>query len=250
MALISAAVLAAWLRGPEPSGPPSAGPAEPAAQTPRAVDPPPSTADGPRGRARARAAPRRPRARALTATPIEWRSSVAVGRPEAGRLIRGVKLPREGRHFFTWDPVRKRSPNRFWRRYGTDRLVRVLLRVARRHGAAHPAAPRVSIGDLSRPRGGDFGVRYGIVGHASHQNGLDADVYYPRRDERERAPSGVCASRRISSTGSWRPVPSASSWAPRPGCGGRPAWCTRSRTMTIICTSGCGRGGDERLVRV
>ena len=191
MALISAAVLAAWFRGPEPSGPPSAGPAEPAAQTPRAVDPPPSTADGPRGRARARAAPRRPRARALTATPIEWRSSVAVGRPEAGRLIRGVKLPREGRHFFTWDPVRKRSPNRFWRRYGTDRLVRVLLRVARRHGAAHPAAPRVSIGDLSRPRGGDFGVRYGIVGHASHQNGLDADVYYPRRDERERAPSGV-----------------------------------------------------------
>ena len=191
MALFSAAVLAAWLRGPEPSGPPSAGPAEPAAQTPRAVDPPPSTADGPRGRARARAAPRRPRARALTATPIEWRSSVAVGRPEAGRLIRGVKLPREGRHFFTWDPVRKRSPNRFWRRYGTDRLVRVLLRVARRHGAAHPAAPRVSIGDLSRPRGGDFGVRYGIVGHASHQNGLDADVYYPRRDERERAPSGV-----------------------------------------------------------
>ena len=38
------------------------------------------------------------------------------------------------------------------------------------------------VGDLSRPRGGDFGPRYGGIGHASHQNGLDADVYYPRND--------------------------------------------------------------------
>jgi murein endopeptidase len=35
------------------------------------------------------------------------------------------------------------------------------------------------------------GRRYGIVGHASHQNGLDADVDYPRRDERERAPRHI-----------------------------------------------------------
>ena len=40
------------------------------------------------------------------------------------------------------------------------------------------------VGDLSRPRGGDFGPRYGGIGHASHQNGLDVDVYYPRRDGR------------------------------------------------------------------
>jgi len=66
--------------------------------------------------------------------------------------------------------------------------VRSLLRVTTRNATAHPGAPRVLIGDLSRPRGGDFGVRYGKVGHASHQNGLDVDVYYPRRDERERAP--------------------------------------------------------------
>jgi murein endopeptidase len=30
--------------------------------------------------------------------------------------------------------------------------------------------------------------RFGGLGHASHQNGLDADVYYPRLDRRERAP--------------------------------------------------------------
>jgi murein endopeptidase len=119
---------------------------------------------------------------------IRWRASVAVGSPAAGRLVRGVRLPAERLSFFTWDPVLRRSPNRHWRRWGTDRLVRTLLHVAREYRRAHPSAPRIGIGDLSRPRGGDFGVRYGPIGHASHQNGLDADVYYPRADRRERAP--------------------------------------------------------------
>jgi hypothetical protein len=118
--------------------------------------------------------------------PIRWRASAAVGRPWAGRLVRGVRLPSEGEDFFTWDPVLKRTPNRAWRRWGTDRLLRLLLRVLREHRAANPGAPRIGIGDLSRPRGGDFGPRYGSVGHASHQNGLDADVYYPRLDRAER----------------------------------------------------------------
>ena len=42
------------------------------------------------------------------------------------------------------------------------------------------------VGDLSRPHGGDFGAEFGGLGHASHQNGLDADIYYPRRDGRLR----------------------------------------------------------------
>ena len=29
------------------------------------------------------------------------------------------------------------------------------------------------------------------MGHASHQNGLDADVYLPRRDRRQRPPRGA-----------------------------------------------------------
>jgi murein endopeptidase len=91
----------------------------------------------------------------------------------------------------TWDPVLKRSPNRPWRRHGTRRLVLTLVRVLRAYGAAHPRAPRAAVGDLSRPHGGDFGRRFGPVGHASHQSGLDADVYYPRRDRRERAPRDV-----------------------------------------------------------
>jgi Penicillin-insensitive murein endopeptidase len=117
---------------------------------------------------------------------IRWRRSRSVGLPYAGRLVRGVRLPREGRDFFTWDPVKKRWGNRAWRRWGHDRLIRTVLRVLRAHRRANPAAPRIGIGDISRPRGGDFGPRYGSVGHASHQNGLDVDLYYPRLDGTER----------------------------------------------------------------
>ena len=120
---------------------------------------------------------------------IHWRESKAIGLPYAGRLVRGVQLPAEGRTYFTWDPIRETTPNRGWRRWGTDRLIRTTLRVARRYRRENPGAPRLTIGDLSRPRGGDFGPQYGEIGHASHQNGLDIDIYYPRRDRRERAPT-------------------------------------------------------------
>ncbi len=119
---------------------------------------------------------------------VHWHDSTAVGSHTAGALVEGVRLPAAGRTFFTWDPVLRRSPNRPWRRWGTDRLVRVVLGVARDFHAAHPRAPRMSVGDLSRPRGGDFGPRFGYIGHVSHQNGLDVDVYYPRRDGVGRAP--------------------------------------------------------------
>jgi murein endopeptidase len=66
--------------------------------------------------------------------------------------------------------------------------VGTLLEVLGEFQDEHPDAPRVGIGDLSRPQGGNFGPRFGYPGHASHQNGLDADVYYPRLDRRERAP--------------------------------------------------------------
>ena len=121
---------------------------------------------------------------------IQWRDSVAVGTHSAGRLEGGVLLPAEGRGWFTWDPILRRTPNRPWRRWGSDRLLRATLTVLRRFRQANPAAPRVAVGDLSRPHGGDFGPRFGSIGHASHQNGLDVDVYYPRRDRRLRPPDG------------------------------------------------------------
>jgi hypothetical protein len=120
--------------------------------------------------------------------PVVWRSSRSIGLPTSGRLVRGVQLPRGGEDFFTWSFVHSASPNPGWRRYGSDRLVRTVLEVVAAYRSAHPHAARVGIGDLSRTHGGEFGARFGGLGHVSHQNGLDVDVYYPRIDGRERAP--------------------------------------------------------------
>jgi hypothetical protein len=122
---------------------------------------------------------------------IRWRRSRALGKPYRGRLVGGVQLPAFGSHYVTVDPVTGTSPNLAWRRYGTDQLVRVLLKVAEAYAAAHPDAPRLVVGDLSRPHGGRFGREFGGDGHRSHQNGLDVDVFYPRRDRRERIPARV-----------------------------------------------------------
>ena len=108
--------------------------------------------------------------------------SIAVGVPWHGRLEHGVQLPEAGTDFVTWDPVLRVSPNRDWRRWGTDALIVLLDTVTREFREAHPDVPPILIADLSRPKGGPFGPRYGGLGHDSHQNGLDADVMYPRRD--------------------------------------------------------------------
>jgi murein endopeptidase len=114
--------------------------------------------------------------------------SIAAGRPWDGRLWFGVRLPARSEEFFTWDFAQRQSPNRPWRRWGADGTVRILRRVLHRFALAHPEAPRVGVGDLSRRHGGPFGRPFGGLGHASHQNGLDVDVLYPRRDGREWRP--------------------------------------------------------------
>jgi murein endopeptidase len=113
--------------------------------------------------------------------------SVALGRPWHGRLQHGVQLPVAGPDWITWDPVLHQSPNRDWRLWGTDALVLLLERVAREYREAHPDVAPLLIADLSRPQGGVFDKRFGGLGHASHQNGLDADVMYPRVDRLPRA---------------------------------------------------------------
>jgi murein endopeptidase len=137
--------------------------------------------------AQAQTAPPDPGGPVLEAPQPDAPRSVAVGRPWHGRLEHGVQLPAAGTDFVTWDPILGRSPNRDWRRWGTDVLVVVLDAVTREFREAHPGVPPVLIADLSRPHGGPFGRRYGGLGHASHQNGLDADVMYPRRDGALRA---------------------------------------------------------------
>ena len=112
---------------------------------------------------------------------------LSTSAPADGRLRDGVQLPAESFDFVTWDPVLRQTPNRGWRRWGTVKLVETTELVLRAYRDAHPDLPRVLVGDLSRRHGGFFGARYGGLGHASHQNGLDVDIYYPRLDRRERA---------------------------------------------------------------
>ena len=116
---------------------------------------------------------------------IIWAESESHGVPHSGHLHAGVRLPIEGEEWATWDPVNNRVPNRTARLYGHDELIRTILKVVRGYSRDHPAAAGVLIGDLSRRTGGPLDA------HVSHQNGLDVDVYYPRKDGKVREPTSV-----------------------------------------------------------
>ncbi len=124
----------------------------------------------------------------LIATAPAGAASRAVGSPSHGRLIGGVPLAGESPWWFTWHFADRASPNPAWRRYGTERLVATVERVLTAYEQAHPDAARIGVGDLSPKGGGPFPPEPGSVGHSSHQNGLDADVLFPRRDGCECAP--------------------------------------------------------------
>ena len=117
--------------------------------------------------------------------------SRAVGVPWDGRLVCGTQLPVSTPHLVTWDNALQLPYNRPWRRWGTARLVATVERIAAGYHARY--GRRMVVGDLSRPNGGDFGPEFGGEGHASHQNGLDVDIYYPRRDGAEIPPFRVSA---------------------------------------------------------
>jgi Penicillin-insensitive murein endopeptidase len=125
----------------------------------------------------------RPSAGASSAARVEWNTARSVGLPYSGRLVDGTQLPVEGTDWVTWNPSKDSSPNLPSRLYGNERTIRAVLAVVRSYREAHPRAPRVVVGDISR-RGGGW-----LDEHVSHQNGLDVDVYYPRRDGQLRAPT-------------------------------------------------------------
>ena len=113
--------------------------------------------------------------------------SRALGSPTAGSLVDGVPMPAEGEHFFTWNITRAKSPNERFRRFATAAVIERVQDVISAYGRARPQAPRVGVADLSLPKGGKFGVEFGGNGHVGHQNGLEVDILYPRRDGEERA---------------------------------------------------------------
>jgi penicillin-insensitive murein DD-endopeptidase len=87
----------------------------------------------------------------------------AIGFYSRGCLAGAMALPTEGP---TWQVMRL-SRNRNW---GHPDLIRVLQRLAKL--APSLGWPGLLVGDLAQPRGGPM-----LTGHASHQVGLDADVW-------------------------------------------------------------------------
>lgn len=91
----------------------------------------------------------------------------AIGGTGLGCIAGAVQLPSEGPG---WQAVRV-SRNRHWGHPATIAFVQDLAGRARAQ-----AFPDLWIGDLAQPRGGPM-----PWGHASHQNGLDVDVWLDLR---------------------------------------------------------------------
>jgi murein endopeptidase len=111
---------------------------------------------------------------------VAWHPSLALGSPNAGRLVDGVLLPVRGTGYYTYNPDTQEPPGGPLRRWATAATIRHVLAIASWWAAAHPDAPRLGIGDLSLRDGGPF-----TSDHASHQNGLDVDIRLVRRDGAE-----------------------------------------------------------------
>jgi hypothetical protein len=116
---------------------------------------------------------------------IAWRTATSTGLPYAGHLVGGTQLPVEGPDWVTWNPNTDSRPNLPGRLYGNEHTIRTIVEVLARYRKTHPKAPQVVIGDISLRNGGFMDQ------HVSHQNGLDVDVYYPRRDGWLQAPTST-----------------------------------------------------------
>src|SRR5712671_5858660 len=97
------------------------------------------------------------------ATPAAQMESHVIGFYSKGCLAGAEALPINGP---TWQVMRL-SRNRNW---GHPELIRFLKRLSAE--GAKLGWPGLLVGDMSQPRGGPM-----ITGHASHQVGLDADIW-------------------------------------------------------------------------
>lgn len=99
--------------------------------------------------------------------------SRATGSRSRGGLVCGKRLAPDTELWATQNPLDGAYPNAPARRWGADAAHAGIEAVALAYWRRFPLAPRVVIGDLSARNGGRFGI------HATHQQGLDVDVYYP-----------------------------------------------------------------------
>jgi penicillin-insensitive murein endopeptidase len=101
-------------------------------------------------------------------------SSVSIGTFNAGALRHGRRLPPRGVGYFIPPLWVARNSN-----YGTDELVGMIERAARRVADEYPGA-QLGIGDLSLRGGRDSEL------HRSHRAGRDADLIFYAVDEKGR----------------------------------------------------------------
>lgn len=106
---------------------------------------------------------------ARTPAPIAAR---AIGFYTRGCLAGAVELPKDGP---AWQAMRL-SRNRNW---GHPELVALIERLAG-EARANDGWPGLLVGDLAQPRGGPM-----TSGHASHQLGLDADIWLTPMPDRK-----------------------------------------------------------------
>lgn len=112
-------------------------------------------------------------------TPVAGSPS-SIGGYSNGCLIGGQPLTLKGEGY----QVIRSVKNRF---YGNPELLQFLQRLAKNSKAS--GLPPILIGDMSMPAGGRF-----LTGHASHQMGLDADIWLrfgPMDDATARNPAGL-----------------------------------------------------------
>ncbi|MER8884267.1 MULTISPECIES: penicillin-insensitive murein endopeptidase [unclassified Mesorhizobium] len=95
----------------------------------------------------------------------------SIGFYSKGCFSGGVALPMDGRH---WEVMRP-SRNRRW---GHPAMIALIEKLSR--DAAADGWPGLLIGDISQPRGGPM-----LTGHASHQIGLDADIWLTPMPDRK-----------------------------------------------------------------
>lgn len=99
-----------------------------------------------------------------------------IGFNNEGTLVDAVALPEAGEGYIHM----YRESERFW---GTSQLIKLIEETAADMESKYPGRDRLQIEDLSQKDGGD------ITGHASHENGLDADIGYYKTDGIEHDPT-------------------------------------------------------------
>lgn len=114
-----------------------------------------------------------------TADPTQGRREQAKGFYSKGSLANADTFPWEGRGFVKIFRPRQRQ-------FATFDMIQVLRKAVAAVQKEHPSHDRIQIGDIAAQRGGSL-----VPMHASHQNGLDADIAYIRADGTEQNPDNT-----------------------------------------------------------